>query len=260
MTEQIASEGGHWYHPDGVPCTEVPLKKPAKDGRTTTSPTIKHARLLGLLPSVTTVYKIKSEPGLTRWLIGRALKYGFDNRNLETVDALLEAYEKEASKPSDRGTLLHAGMERLLTGRFLDVEDMAAIKAHTIFSDWLLEYRAKRVGVESSFGNPALGFGGKVDFIGEREDKRFVVDFKFVQKERAPLDKECVQGAAYNVGLGNPDGEFHNFLFLESTGELVEHKTWTREELLWGWDVFSAAYELWVKYNDYDPREINVTK
>jgi len=256
MSEIIASEGGHWYDENGYLVSSVPLKKPAADGRTTTEPTIRHARLLHLFPSVTTIGRIQSEPGLNRFLINRALKYGFEHRELADFDALLKAYNEFSSKPSDRGTLLHGGMERLLQNEG-NSEDAAAIKAHSIFQEWLDKNSIARIGVESSFCNRHLGYAGKVDFRGKYESGMFAtVDFKFVQKARAPLDKECVQGTAYNHGLGTPDAEFHNFLFLESTGELVEHKHWAKDDLEWGWDVFQKAFELWCSYNMYDPRKV----
>lgn len=257
-TEVLASEGGHWYFADGKPCESVPLKKPTKDGRTTTSPTLRHAKSgIEIFPSVTTIWKIKSEPGLTKWLIDRALRFGYENHHLPTVEDVIKHYQEFSDKPSDRGTVCHALMEQLIRGEAVAQEDAAVTKAYSYVYGWLQTSSIKVVDNERSFCHPELGWGGKTDFLGELPNgDPIVVDFKFVQKARAALDKECIQGAAYLAGMGIMlFGSFHNILFNESTGELVEHKVWSKEELAWGLDAFLKAYELWVTYNQFDPRK-----
>lgn len=263
-TKEFASESGHWYYGDGSPCESVPLKKPASDGRTTTKPNLGHAKKtlgfapeLRLYPSVTTVWGIKNEQGLNKFLIDRALEFGYLNHHLPTLEDLIKAYSEYASKPSDRGTICHAVMEQMLRGEQVTVYDEAAIRAYEQFKAWMDSNGISPIDFEHSFCNIHLGYGGKLDFLGENKDHvRHVVDFKFVQKPRKPLDKECVQGASYVNGLCIPmhDMVFHNFLFLESTGELVECKRWDVDDLAWGFEAFKKAYDLWAMYNCYDPR------
>ena len=66
MKTGVASEGGHWYTRSGEPCYEMPLKKPAADGRTHTPTTLRHARIHNLLWSITTVGGSADKPNLTR--------------------------------------------------------------------------------------------------------------------------------------------------------------------------------------------------
>lgn len=85
ITKRFSGEGGHWYRPLGMGLAEavdaVPLKTPVKndDGsvRTTTSPTVRHARELGLLRSVTGTIKMLSNEGLVKWLVEKALQTGY---------------------------------------------------------------------------------------------------------------------------------------------------------------------------------------
>ena len=54
-------EGSHYYWRNGDSCRELPLKT---DPSRTRKTTIKDARKLGLVPSVTTVLKAKNSPAL----------------------------------------------------------------------------------------------------------------------------------------------------------------------------------------------------
>jgi hypothetical protein len=53
----------HWYSLDGKPCHTVPNK----DGDGTRTTTLRDARKLQLLPSVTTIIGILDKPQLTKW-------------------------------------------------------------------------------------------------------------------------------------------------------------------------------------------------
>ena len=53
--------GNHWYKQDGSPCYEVPYADPKKGMRSTT---IRDARKLNLVPSVTTILQVMDKPGL----------------------------------------------------------------------------------------------------------------------------------------------------------------------------------------------------
>ena len=61
--EPRASESNHWYTRNGVPQYTVEAKK---GGQRNT--TLRDARAMGLVPSVTTILNIIAKPGLTLWL------------------------------------------------------------------------------------------------------------------------------------------------------------------------------------------------
>jgi hypothetical protein len=61
--EPRASESNHWYTRSGVPQYTVEAKKGGP--RNTT---LRDARAMGLVPSVTTILNIIAKPGLTLWL------------------------------------------------------------------------------------------------------------------------------------------------------------------------------------------------
>ena len=68
IVKEKTSESGHWYTKDGTPAYTTM----GKTGERNT--TLRDARKLGLLPSVTTIIGQLSKTGLNTWLqqIGRA--------------------------------------------------------------------------------------------------------------------------------------------------------------------------------------------
>jgi hypothetical protein len=60
--------GSHWYSLNGRPCHTVPNK----DGDGERNTTLREARKLGLLPSVTSIIGILDKPQLTKWKMREA--------------------------------------------------------------------------------------------------------------------------------------------------------------------------------------------
>ncbi len=61
--EPRASESNHWYTRDGVPMYTVEAKK---GGQRNT--TLRDARTMNLVPSVTTILNIAAKPALLAWM------------------------------------------------------------------------------------------------------------------------------------------------------------------------------------------------
>ena len=59
-----ASESNHWYTRDGLPQYTVPSKKDGSPRATT----LRDARTMNLVPSVTTVLNVAAKPALLAWL------------------------------------------------------------------------------------------------------------------------------------------------------------------------------------------------
>lgn len=115
------SEASHWYTTDGQPCYEVPKK----DGSGMTKTTLRHARELNLLPSVTTILKLLDKPALTSWKIEQAVLAVLTTPRLdgEQDDAFTRrvlSTDKEQDRERDTaaqfGTDIHDAIERLIAG------------------------------------------------------------------------------------------------------------------------------------------------
>ena len=64
----ILSEAGHWYTLEGKPQYTV-IGKNKKERNTT----LRDARQLNLVPSVTTILDVAAKPGLVNWLINQGI-------------------------------------------------------------------------------------------------------------------------------------------------------------------------------------------
>lgn len=171
-----AAESLHWYWPDGRPAYEVLGAK----GQSV-NPDIRHARKLGLLPSVTTVMRIFAAPALERWkreqyalaaLTLPRLPYESDAAFLKRLDADAQAWTK---RRAEDGTALHMAIEQEARGEAFDVRFIPHV--------------------------------AKVREALSRLPEAFVGDFKtkdtFEGKDRAKLffDEHVIQLAAYRHGF-----------------------------------------------------------
>ena len=68
LIKDSQSESGHWYDKNGNPAYEI-IGANGKQRNTT----LRDAKKLGLLPSVTTVIGAVAKPGLNRWLQEQAI-------------------------------------------------------------------------------------------------------------------------------------------------------------------------------------------
>ena len=104
----IATEGGHWYYRTGEPCYEVPKK--SGDGVRNT--TVRDAREMNLVPSVTGITNQLDKPGLVKWsaeLMDKAWSEGANDQWARWLELRTEA--------RDRGTAVHTAIERALEGK-----------------------------------------------------------------------------------------------------------------------------------------------
>ena len=104
----VASEQGHWYTKDGEPCYEV---EAAKGGMRAT--TLRDARKMDLVPSVTTILKVMSNQGLNVWLKNNLLMAAatlprLDGESADDWIKRVEADSKEQSQAAaSLGTSIH---------------------------------------------------------------------------------------------------------------------------------------------------------
>jgi hypothetical protein len=136
----MAKESGHWYDLSGKSCHTQPYadKKRAGESRPTT---IKDARKLGLLPSVTSILGVLDKPQLTDWkleqlskeyrnrinqILGRANLHAddvvFALRDMmardpdELHDEIVDHAFRQVEQAADAGELIHKGAELALQG------------------------------------------------------------------------------------------------------------------------------------------------
>lgn len=231
------SESGRFYWPDGRPAYEV------QGAKGMVAPDIRHAKKLGLLPSVTTIIGEAAKPGLEHWKVRQGILSALTlpQNEGESLDAFADRVmldsKEQAKKAAERGTAIHAAIQdyyetgsSILMPEYVLPVEKALMDWATVICD---------LYPEKSFASP-LGFAGKVDLSGEH----YVLDFK--TKEFADTDKKlawdehCIQLSAYRVGLDLPDAVCANVFVSVNNPGLVHIHEWTEEQLQRGWKMFCA--------------------
>jgi hypothetical protein len=233
IVKEKQQDTGHWYTKDGAPAYTVEGKTGVRNT------TLRDARKLGLLPSVTTINGMLSKAGLDTWkqqqvlLAALTLPRLADEPESDWLSRVMQDSKATGREAAERGTAIHAIIESYFDQvympekpAYLDAIDKALEKA---FGNqlWL---------PEKSFGHP-LGFGGKCDLMAK---SGFVVDFK---TKDADLDKVDVyfehemQLAAYREGLGVPAARCA-IVFVNGTTNQVKLIEVEEQKLQNGWECF----------------------
>jgi len=252
-----ASENTHWYKQDGSPAYTVKGKN-GQDRATT----LRDARSLNLVPSVTTILKIMAKPGLEVWkqeqmlLAALTLPRAPDESEKSFIARIVHDSKDTARQAADRGTRIHESIERWYKGDY-DVDHVNIAKEF----EWEVTRHFslplyKKWKTEIAFSS-SLGYGGKIDLHldpCESAPQGIVLDAK--TKAFGPgedvigYDEHLMQLAAYRHGLGLPNARCANVFASVSHPGLVKVMEWSEEELTKGWEMFQCLLNFWkLKHN-----------
>lgn len=244
-----ASESLHWYDRQGKPAYTVA----AKDGYQRPT-TLRDARKLGLVPSVTTIIGCCAKPGLERWKLEQmmhaalTLPRGDGEPEKQWIERVWTDSRETARKAAERGTEIHAAIQGAYEGKSFPGSVVAHVQgAREAVSAWIeADWTA-----EASFASP-LGFGGKVDL----SSRQAVIDFK--TKEFGPdsdlktWDEHAMQLAAYRFGLGMEKAQAA-IVYVSVTHPGLSRLIEIPEEALQqGWRMFLALLQYWQAKNKYN--------
>ena len=115
-------KGAHWYTQDGVPMHRV-MKADGSGDRATT---LKDARRLGLLPSVTGVIGVLARPSLESWKMKQVAQAAMRMPKAETeseeywVRRVIEGAFEQVEDAADVGSSVHAALEAGVAGDAYD--------------------------------------------------------------------------------------------------------------------------------------------
>lgn len=242
MIVERPSESNHWYTKDGSPAYSVK----GKDGQPR-STTLRDARKLGLLPSVTTIMKVAASPGLEAWKMNQMMLAALtlprgEGENEESFIKRVQADSKEhARKAAERGTQVHTAIEQFFDGQ-INANDLPYLEpVYKAVND---TFGNLMWAVEKSFAAES-GFAGKVD-LHSRDGDGVVADFKTKEftsdtlEKVVGFDENVMQLAAYRKGLKLPSARCANIFVSVTEPGLVVVKEWNQEELARGWAMFDA--------------------
>lgn len=242
MIKSKESESGHWYRLDGAPAYRT-----VGTNGVERNTTLRDAKKLGLVPSVTTILGIVAKPGLNNWLQQQVLLAALtlpriDGESEENwLTRVMSDARSTGREAADRGTRMHGCLEQYFDGNTSNAPVYcstveAALDAH--FGEHVLWESERSFAYE--------GFGGKVDLSAAN----IVVDFK---SKEGDLDKvsayheQIMQLAAYRVGLGMPNARCANVYFNEQGDvKLVEH---SESDLFDAYECFQYLLAFYRKKN-----------
>jgi hypothetical protein len=245
----------HWYDRDGQTAYEIPGKNGEMRGTT-----LRDARKLGFVPSVTTITGGQANPGLLFWKQGQLLDAAISNpfhphEHEETKwkrDMLYKADEVGRTAAA-RGNVLHNLLEDYMLGKKIPKNEECFILPVIKF------LRDEFPGViwepEASFTSVEHGYGGKIDLHSKSHN--IVLDYKTKNtddiKKMVANDDYHMQTAAYAVGLKldtTYTKRYNLFISTKVPGmlNLTESVNFYRD-----WQMFKHLLKFWQLKNRYVP-------
>lgn len=248
-----ASESTHWYTRDGAPMYTVPSKKDGRERNTT----LRDARELNLVPSVTTILNVAAKPGLNAWMQEQVILAALTLPRAETepesvwLKRVIQDSKKQGKDAADLGTEIHEAVQSYYEGK-----PNAKFHEHVLTCTDLIatRYGENNWIAERAFGHE-LGFGGKCD-LHTPDGQGIVIDIKTKDFDDITkvlwYDDHLMQLAAYRVGLGIPKARCANLFISRTHADVAVIKEWTEEDLQRGWEMFVALLRFWQLKNQHE--------
>ena len=244
----VATEGGHWYTKAGEQAYTTSNKSKPGTERPTT---LRDARKLLLLPSVTGIIDLTAKPALERWkqeqiLLSALTLPKVPGEHLDDFAVRVREDSKEQAKVArETGTAIHGSLELAFQGKSYQGHErvVAGVKCALVSHFGLQKWKPER-----SFAHP-LGYGGKVDLWSDAT----VIDYKAKEKfaKKMAYDEHAMQLNAYRHGLGLPTARIAN-VFVSWTGEVEIHEWDDEAENERYWGMFQDLLRYWQKFKKYD--------
>ncbi len=243
----------HWYDVNGNTAYETI----GNDGKLRPT-TLRDARKLQLVPSVTTIMAILSSPALGVYkenqIVQACYEYPFADQKEEFGNwksRIIMRSRDHAKRASERGTQIHDKLEQYFIHGGITSDDAEFIEP--VIDFLYKEFGNEDWAPERSFTH-RLGFGGKMDL----SSPNIILDFKTKDKDEEGFkslkvyDNHHMQTAAYAVGLDIPYAKRYNLFISTSVPGLVkltESTDFCRE-----WAMFKCCLDIWQLQNKYYPR------
>jgi hypothetical protein len=251
ITEKV-QENGHWYTKQGTTAyTTI--------GKTGERPTtLRDAKKLGLLPSVTTIIGVANKgEGLQRWLAEQAILAALTLPRLENeeesvwLSRVMKDSKATGREAAERGTAIHNIIQGYFEQMYLPEKPAYLDAIDNVLNS---AFGSQPWLSERSFGHP-LGFGGKCDLMAKPingQGTGFVVDFKTKTTDLDKIDvwfEHELQLASYREGLNLPKARCA-IVFVNGTTNQVKLVEVEESRLQKGWECFQHLLRFYQVKND----------
>ena len=260
---------GHWYTTEGKPMYTMPKA----DGSGERDTTLRDARKLGLLPSVTTITKMLAAPALEAWKMRQALEQAYNAPPIadETLEDCISYWQGKAEESGVArmgfGTKVHDTIELALSGKEWfnervetpvgEIHDLAKFvnPATELFTDngW------KIVGLETVL--VGQGYAGKTDAIYIGREEYGIIDFKTTKDATKPFIPASykMQIAMYHIAehgaIDDKAAGYNIFISTEKNIGAVKAVRYDAEELRKAWKAAQGLISAWQYENNYYPEQ-----
>lgn len=257
VRKEAPASGEHWYARDGSPFYTMR----GKNGNLR-AVTIRDARKVGAVPSVTTVLGVLAKPALTTWMVNQGILAALTLPRVESeseqeyIRRVVEDSKAQGKAAAEEGTRIHDAIEQSFKGQpvppaYVKHVEATRTRIALLFPD-VSDWRA-----EDSFCH-ASGFGGKVDL--HSPSTGIVIDYKSTDEKegsgkRFHYDQNW-QLAAYQIGLCLPFSTCANIFVSRSEPGTVFSHVWPDADIASGADVFMATLDVWKAIKQYNPAEV----
>ena len=259
-----AESGGHWYTVTGTAMHSV-VGANAKERHTT----LRDARKLNLLPSVTTILKVLDKPQLGRWKMQNAVVAAMTTPRLEGesdeawCERILTVADSPMNEARDFGTALHDLMEvRAMRPDALShpTVDPALKPWFPFIEDFYTDVKEVVLCESAIVGE---GYAGRIDLLARHHSIEGLVlsDFKTSKWKTGKAgfyDDHARQLAAYATVLEEQYGEVvttRNVGINSLRAEAFQYRTWTPEERASAGLIFKQTLKLWQSITGYRPQQ-----
>lgn len=243
-------DSAHWYDRTGKPMHRV-IGKNGKEKNTT----IREARSMSLLPSVTSILKMYPKPSLDNWKTEQAILSALTLPRVdgETDDVfahrVVEDSKTQARMAAEFGTKIH----NAIAGD--PVTDPAVNPFLEKYSEWATKTIHKTIWKEKVLTCEVNGYAGRADsLIVDMVGRCVLVDFKcraVKDRENPPVyETDLMQLMAYAKAEGGVD-QVASIIIDSQTPQEPIFYVWPLEDMDHSWKTFLACLNLWKHINNF---------
>ncbi|MAF44293.1 MAG: hypothetical protein CMI54_09065 [Parcubacteria group bacterium] len=272
------SESAHFYRQDGKP-EYTQITKTGENAGKERPTSLKDARKFHLLPSITTINKVKAERMLTQYREKHLMKACYQYRPKKDeapddyFDRILIRAREDSLEAAKLGSKYHDVFETMLRSGKWDKSDPKLV----IVNEWMNKEIEDVIWMEKPLVDLSMGVAGKADAFVIMRGKKTLLDWK--TRRFAPVKKkgeivdwkcnwyksDCRQLAFYgncierNTCRADRTGRVGEKIRVANVGmntradSELSLKIWTRAERKWAVDVVKYVNKLWQHENDYIP-------